>query len=89
VEVIGDDLAAHVAALYLSGAGLGDLAVASALVSDVAAVNPDVRVHDQIPSANQSRIGVDPRVTVLDDAAAQVASGSLRALAEMKAIFAR
>jgi molybdopterin/thiamine biosynthesis adenylyltransferase len=84
VVVLGDDLSAHVEALYLAGAGVGTVRVNEVLAADVAALNSDIVIEtDSEKSAPES----DARASGLDAAAAQIFSGSARALQKMRAIF--
>ncbi|MEO8875963.1 MAG: hypothetical protein ABI461_10270 [Polyangiaceae bacterium] len=86
VIVAGTDLSAKVEALYLAGAGVGNISVHSAIIADVAAINPEVAVAS---SSSVVAPPLDARALSLDAAAAQVASGAFRALHQMKAIFSR
>jgi molybdopterin/thiamine biosynthesis adenylyltransferase len=85
VVVRGSDLAAHVEALYLAGAGVGTVCVDAPLQNQIQNINSQVSI---VANASSSTNEIDPRVRSLDSAAARVASGSLAALARMKEIFA-
>jgi molybdopterin/thiamine biosynthesis adenylyltransferase len=85
VVVIGGDLAGQVEALYLAGAGVGSICANATIQNQIKAINSEVIVE---ANADESERVVDERVSSLDPAAAQVASGALAALARMKEIFA-
>jgi molybdopterin/thiamine biosynthesis adenylyltransferase len=85
VRVIGGDLAAHVEALYLAGAGVGSICADATIQNQIHMINSEIIV---VENADESKRAVDERVASLEPVAAQIASGALAALARMKEIFA-
>ena len=85
VCVSGSNLAAQVEALYLAGAGVGTVCVDAPIQDQIKAINSQITI---VTNDSESKLKIDDRVSSLDPAAAQVASGSLAALTRLKEIFA-
>jgi hypothetical protein len=87
VRVVGEGLAAEVAARYLAGAGVGTLCVDGERVARAArAVDPDVKTE---PAREAGAARAGPPFELVDGAAREVAAGAWAALVALRRLLAK